>query len=85
MNKNIGFFILRTVAAIAFLIIAVATYLSLDFNHERQWFDWVAAAPLIYILVSLAIFRNDSALVEELDTTLIRIRRCFLRALRADR
>jgi hypothetical protein len=54
-----------------------ATFLSLNSNPQPKWFDWLAAAPVFYIIVSLVVFKNDSALIEELDAILIRIKRVF--------
>ena len=77
VKKTFGFYAWRTVAGLVFCIVLFATYLSLNSNPNLKWFDWVAAAPVLYILISLAIFRNDSALVEELDSTLARVMRIF--------
>ena len=68
---------LRVLTALVFVGIASATILSLSANPSLKWFDWVAAAPIIYIFLSLAIFRSDSALFEELDSTLTRVKRLF--------
>lgn len=77
MEKTFGSYAWRTVAVLVFCAIIFATCLSLLSNRQPKWFDWVAAAPLLYIFTSLAIFKSDSALVEELDSTLIRIKRIF--------
>ncbi|MDQ1092427.1 putative membrane protein [Xanthomonas sacchari] len=77
MGKTLGFYAWRTAAGLVFCTILVATFLSLRSNPQLKWFDWVAAAPVLYILVSLAIFKSNSALVEELDSTLARIKRMF--------
>ena len=65
--------VFRLVAALIFILVAIATFLSLSSNPNRQWFDWVSAGPLIYIFLSLAFFQSDSALVAELDSILAKI------------
>lgn len=77
MEKTFGFYAWRTAAGLVFFAILFATLLSLSSNPRLKWFDWVAAAPVFYILASLVIFKSDSALVEELDSTLERIKRIF--------
>ena len=77
MEKTFGFYAWRTIAGLAFCGVLIATGLSILCNPEPRWFDWVAAAPTLYILISSAIFKNDSALIEELDSTLVRIKRIF--------
>ena len=69
--------ICRAVAALIFCVVAFATCLSLLTNPNPRWFDWVAAGPLLYILFSLAFFKSDSALVEELDSLLSKVQRAF--------
>jgi hypothetical protein len=77
MRKTFSFYAWRTAAALVFCAILFATFLSLCSNPQLKWFDWLAAAPVFYILASLVIFKSDSALVEELDSTLVRIKRMF--------
>lgn len=77
MKKDVAHYVWRSIAVLVFCAVLIATCLSLHANPQPKWFDWVAAAPVLYIIFSLAFFKNDSALVEELDSILARIKRAF--------
>lgn len=77
MKRSPITYVLRTMAALIFAGMTFATLLSLTSNQNPRWFDWLAAAPTLYILISLAVFKKDSALIAELDSILARIEKGF--------
>jgi hypothetical protein len=67
----------RLAAVVLFCTVLYATCLSLGSNPSWKWYDIVAAGPFFYMVISLAVFRSDAALVRDLDGWLRAIKRWF--------
>lgn len=58
-----------------FSIFGYATCVSLLSNPSLKWYDIISAGPFLYIFLSLAYFKDDSALVHELNGWLNLVKR----------
>lgn len=59
--------VIAIAATMAFCIMLYATMLSLTSNQDLAWFDLVSAAPMLWIIFSLAFRKSDAALIRGLD------------------